>query len=84
MFEDIVENADYMEAADPGALPGASGICGAFRALVQRLDYLRTSRWDGWWIRMCLQIGKAVSARAFFGYAKNPRWIKKSRTYLTF
>ena len=56
--------------ADPGALPGASGICGALRTRsAPGLSAAHPGGTDGGY-RCVLQIGKAVSARAFFGYAE--------------
>lgn len=51
-FEDIVENADYMEQLTRERYPELREYAVRF-ALVRAWIICCTSRWDGWWIRMC-------------------------------
>ena len=83
MFEDIVENADYMEQLTRERYPELREYAVRF-ALVQRLDYL-----------LHIPVGRMVDTDVFYKSVKqylrghfsdtrkNPLLDKKSRTYLT-
>ena len=83
VFEDIVENADYMEQLTRERYPELREYAVRF-ALVQRLDYL-----------LHIPVGRMVDTDAFYKSVKqylrghfsdtrkNPLLDKKSRTYLT-
>ncbi|MFQ8813565.1 MAG: hypothetical protein ACLR8X_10505 [Gallintestinimicrobium sp.] len=83
VFEDIVENADYMEQLTRERYPELREYAVRF-ALVQRLDYL-----------LHIPVGRMVDTDVFYKSVKqylrghfsdtrkNPLLDKKSRTYLT-